>query len=217
MLPGIRGILSGLNNLRTVEFVTSITDSGSVSTTKTIAGAALGDASPDRVVICAFGSAGGAPERQILSATINGEAATILVQSISATLNIDDDLNIALFAAEVPSGTTGDIVIELSSSGADASSCGIWAARGMLSLTPVDTDWNTTMSGLTLNTEPDGFAIAACIFRSANTITWTNAAEDYDDLNLSSGASEVTDGSSLTITPTLSASSTYKAFVAATF
>lgn len=219
MLPGIGGITAGLSSVRIASYIINeYKNSGLTTPNTTFSSVSLGAASTDRAIVCVAASLGGFAQRQISSATINGVSATILVQSISATLDSDDDLNIGMFAAFVPTGTSGDIVINYSSSGYEAVSLGVWSVQGMLTLTPVATGVNTTLSGLTLATAPGGFAIAACCNKSLRTTTWSGATEDYDDTGtLSSGARATTTGANITITPTLSGVSTYSAFVAATF
>jgi hypothetical protein len=151
----------------------------------------------------------------IVSGTIGGVSATILVQVASAPVSV------ALLLAAVPTGATGTVTVNFTST-SDHHSIDVWSLSGIDSPTPIDTDSTTTSSGLTLTSVGQGVVIACIISNDGVTHTWTGATEVSDQLlgggqAASSSASGTTTSSSTVVTPTPSSAPPQRAFVAVTF
>ena len=194
------------------------------TTTYTFSSCDLGTPSDDRRVIVAahmYGSTG----RTLTSATINGVSATEL------TTDSINTANTVLIIANVPTGSTGDIVLTWSS-GCAGSAVTVWYATGLTSDTPVDASrgsGSSPTSTSALTTVAGGFiaAAATCRYNSGTTRThsWTNATEIFDlefentgtdGVSISAAYVNPTDGSSITLTDTLSVAGSV-VVVAATF
>jgi hypothetical protein len=214
MLPGLAGIPGFVGGSKAFSYQELKTDGDSLSA-YTFAAANLGTAEVGRVIIVSI-TANGNAAKTISSVTIGGVSASILVQQSNGFWAG------GIAAAVVPTGTTGDIVVNLSNT-AGAATVGVYRATGLASVTPIDTDSNTTFSGLTLTAEGGGFLIALTTHSgSGGTITWANANEDFDttvadSANRLSGASIATTSTSITVTPTAAGTPSSQVFVAATF
>lgn len=211
MLPGLAGIAGVQGILFTATYQASA-NSGTNGTSYTASAIAFGTASADRyIVVAASTEDGGA----ITSATIGGISATILVQRTSGSVTA------ALLIALVPTGTTGDVVVNFTGT-SDHHGVAVWSVTGMPSATPLDTDSNTTGSGLTLTSQVGGLVFAATAYSDAATTTWSGATEVYD-LALGSGQAQMsgasgnTSSGSVVVTPTPSAAPPQQAFIAVTF
>jgi hypothetical protein len=214
MLPGLSGI-AGINATKTTSVsYQAFQGDGAPKSSYTFSSQPFGAASSGRVVVVAIGSKIGSGSHTISSVTIGGVSASILVQRSSS------DLTGGIVAAVVPTGTTGDVVVNLSTAVAQ---CGvaIWSSTGLPGAVATDTDSNTDLSALTLNVDPGGFVIAACVNVDGQTATWSGATEVVDDIfdegEYLSAASEIIPLSSVTVQPTLSGAASPTVFVAATF
>ncbi len=183
------------------------------TTTYTFTACDIGVASTDRRVIVGAHMYGGT-SRNLSSATIAGISATEVTSDLNATAET------VLIIANVPTGTTGDIVLTWSGSCA-GSAVSVWYATGLTSDTPVATARNASLTAPTsgsLTTVDGGFIVAAATCRYGDSTTrthsWTNATEQFDaelenaggDGASISGAHIATTGSSVTVTDTFSAS-----------
>jgi len=215
MLPGLTGI-AGMGTLKpsSVAYLTQ-THSDANASTYTFSSQTLGVAASDRIII--VGVAGNDSSSSISSVTVGGVAANLIVERTGA-------LNLGIAAAAVPTGLTGNVVVEFSVS---KSSCaiGLWRATGQITTSGVASSFNSDLSELTLAAEPGGFVIAVCAnvtLDSGRTTTWAGAAEDFDaafEIGLArfSGASASTLGGTVSVQPTLSGVPLSDAFAAATF
>jgi hypothetical protein len=122
----------------------------------TYTGVDFGTEAADRYIIVAIGQRN--DSRTFTSVTIGGVTATILVQ------NVDGNTSAGIAIAAVPTGTSGDVVVNLNGT-ADSHYLGVWSATGLASPTPVDTG---TVNGqgqdagpntFNLNTDANGFVI----------------------------------------------------------
>ncbi len=150
---------------------------GTNLTTYTFAGENFGTAPADRQIIVAIGSQGaGETAESISSVTIGGVSATITVQR---TNSIVDHTISGLAIANVPTGTTGDIVITLST-GERRCGIGVYRATG-ISAIPTDTGSSIANNPtFDIDVIAGGFAIGTAGTGFFDTATWTNLTEDYD-------------------------------------
>lgn len=132
----------------------------------------IGSAAGDRYVVAVI--FGGTGAGTVSSATIGGVAATIIAQTATANM-----LG-AIIIANVPSGTTADVVVTFSASQSRAG-CGVYTITGLSSAAATDSDATTTNNAtLTLSTVAGGVIIAVCGSNNGSaTDTWTTAVEDF--------------------------------------
>jgi len=195
---------------KSVNWQTSAT-SGASGSSYTFSSQALGSAASDRYVIVSVGL--GANSATVSSMTIGGVSATSVVAASGGHHNA------SMWIANVPTGTTGDVVLTLSGS-SDRATIGVWASYGLASTTAHDTGSSTARPATdTLTTLAGGFAVGYCCNQDGGTVSWTNATERFDEVQgqVSSGADATTDGSSLSITATQTSTNTNRAAVFATF
>lgn len=199
------GFMSASGGVVTKAFNAVVNDTADLST-YTFVGASLGTAAGDRkIVVTIHGRSTNPSTRTISSVTIAGVAATAAV-SVSNTIGD----RAAVYVADVPTGTTGDIVVVFNDT---MQKCivGSYAMYGAGSSTPTATatDIASTYSqSLTIPAGGVAFAIAS-VQASAST-TWAGLTEDFDS-NISS---EVDSGASLqtaTLQSGLTVSATFTA------
>ena len=213
MLPGFAGI-AGTISPRFVTYQELKTDTVGAST-YTFSAATIGTAVAGRVVIVGvtwFNDTA----RTLSSATIGGVSASILVQTgANGTIAVGS----AIIAAVVPTGTTADVVVNMSGS-TGGCAAGVWTASGLQSAAAFATGSNTTLAALGVSTSPAGFLIAVAANDNTRTFTWTGATENYDSnydgTAVASGASIAAVGGTVTVTPTASGAAT-GCLVAASF
>lgn len=106
-------MVSATNPLPSLSFLQATEDIAN-STVYTFASQSFGAAHPSRLLACLAFFAGNGADRTLASATIGGVSATIVVQNTDTTpIN---GRTAALIQAEVPTGTSGDVVITASGS-----------------------------------------------------------------------------------------------------
>jgi len=189
-----------------ISFLQLATDTDN-DTSYTFAAQNLGTAAADRYIIVAINGTDGGVGGAIDTVTIGGVSATIVTQAAHANGQI-----VGFAIANVPTGTSGDIVVNFDHVGDTSGRCAIAAYRvdDLDSPTPVDSDsadgTGTSNASVTLTTDTDGFVIAAASGGAGThgTFAWTNVTEDFDS-NLEatvvfSGGSVETSGTSLAIT-----------------
>lgn len=176
-------------------FVTNgMTPSG--SNPYTFSGVSIGDAAGDRLVVVAIGW-GTSGTVTVSSATIGGVSASIAAQTTGTNVGI------ALIYAVVPSGTTADIVVTMSTSGSRLY-YGVWRVTGQLSTTPYDTDapagGGSASRSVTIDIPAGGFVFAASQGSDPGGVTWTNATErwDYSDFNDKNNGADTTSATLVT-------------------
>ena len=156
----------------TADFV-GATTSGADGTSYTFTDVAIGAAASDRTVVVAFG-ARSAASPNVTGVTIAGVTATIDHQAVTSG-------SLVCFAhAEVPAGTTGTVVVSLSSSAVRAG-LGVWRVTGD-AVTLSDTDSAAGTSGSVTVTIPSGGVglVSATGSLSGSVFTFTNSTEDYE-------------------------------------
>jgi hypothetical protein len=195
--------------------VSSVSEAGDATdlTAYTFSSMALGAAASDRkivVVVGAVGTVGGA--LTVSSMTVGG----VTADPVIALGNTGDtNYHCAMLQADVPTGTTGDVVVTWSKT---VQGCAAVVHRvvgaGTGDSSPSDTDSNShaTDDAVAINalTQPaDGVAIMGAFASDSTSCAWTNATEGNDQVGQSthttsdasiSGASESTP----TITATMS-------------
>lgn len=185
-----------------VAFLQTASDTTDVST-YTFAAQNLGTAAADRCIIVAVHARDtGTGAKTISSVTVNGVAAVIAVQNQAASTN---STIVGIAIAEVPTGTSGDIVVVFSEAMIRCS-VAAFAATGI-----DETAHDTGLSDATdptndLDVPAEGIAVACASFGTAGTFSWTGLTERYDaqveSASTISGASDAfaTTQSGLTIT-----------------
>ncbi|MBL6931201.1 MAG: hypothetical protein ISR46_06840, partial [Rhodospirillales bacterium] len=170
----------------TMAYVGQTVDTSTL-TTFTFSSHAIGTASPDRKVIVGISSVG--TGRWVTSMTIGGIAAKLVVRS---AMSAD---HVALWQADVPTGTTADIVVTFNTTSSHCA-IGVYEATGVGALYSTDLDITNSAAMPTSVTCPEnGFIIgvAGCTV-GTDTFSWTNLTEDFDQViagaNHYSGASD---------------------------
>lgn len=178
-------------------------------TTYTFSSCALGAAATDRrIVVGAYGRDNGGASISTTALTVGGVSATKIVEVINDS-NIKNVA--ALWVADVPTGTTGDIVVTFSTALVRAG-IGWWGITGGAGgvIDSGSSASQTASAPLTVN--PGGAVIGfSGDGASATTYTWSNITEDFEALvgttSSMSGASQASlSGGSLTPSVTLSGS-----------
>lgn len=180
-------------------------------TAYTFSGVAIGTASADRKVVVAVGTAAGvAAADGVASITVGGISATLVVQTVPP---LGDEAQVELWQADVPTGTTADIVVTWNGA---HSRCGIgvWAVTGAGTgaTDTVEDNSGTASETGTIDVPAGGVLIAAVVHGGASVIThtWTGPTERYDETiegnDAHSGASlaYATAQTGLTVTATFS-------------
>jgi len=154
-------------------------------TSFTFTGQAIGAASIDRVVLVGIALRTAGVTAGVVSCTIGGVAATILVAGRDAVTNTND---VAIAALLVPAGATGNIVVSTTVS-AVRCHIGVWALTGTEGVvTPVATGLVVVSANPVSNsllTKGGGAVVAIAIDGStgATTYTWAGPTKDFNSVN----------------------------------
>lgn len=192
-----------------ISFVDSDTNTTS-GTSLTYSAVSLGAEAADRYIIVSAAQRNAGVSRPISSATIGGVAATIIAQDESLNAGIAGN-GLGLIIALVPTGATGDIVINYSGGSVLRGSIGVWSATG---ITSTATDTATDVASpftQDLDISANGIGVGSCVTGvTSATFTWSGLTEDYDTVgvttNTQSGAS-LASASTQTISTTCTPSS----------
>jgi hypothetical protein len=161
----------------TSDFLQAATPNTTTQTTYTFASQNLGTADADRYIVVGIEARGTNSGLVVSSATIGGQSATITRQVTNATSNF----NIAaLIIAAVPSGTTGDIVINFNVA---ALRCNVkaWRLTGISGVTAADSDSSTASPpSVALDVPAGGWAVGSAVSAIATSTTWTGLTENHD-------------------------------------
>jgi hypothetical protein len=199
------------------EGVNNVIDKGN---SHTHSGLSFGSAKSDRLLIAtltydANNIAG------LGSVTIGGVPATRLVkrlynQSAGATLTPSSEI----WAASVPTGTSGSVVLNVNTSGNPwTSSVAIYAATGLRGTTPTATMSSDDVShfgtlNMSVSVQGGGFAIATAYFEGSGTATsstWTGATQTFfDAMNNSLGGEGAQSDALASVTSTQTVNTTTK-------
>lgn len=193
MLPGIMGIAGISGVVFTVEYLGVSTIEDTSITTFTFSSESLGVADSTREIYVLISHSSNGTVRTVNSSTIGGVAGTTVTQDGYGD-GSGQSLGTAIIRANVPTGTTGDIVINFSGF---CSSCAIGVVRVLSKTTNVDQASNAGTDALTpatnsanVNTTLGG-AVLACWACSdvPYDVTWTNCTEKYDGSTASATSS----------------------------
>jgi hypothetical protein len=190
---------------------------GSGNDPKTFSGMAIGTAASNRVVVAALSYSGVASDFAD-TVTIGGVSATKVIAANNGAFVAE------LWAAAVPTGTTGDVVLTgFGEGGASATACGVstYAIYDTLSATPTSSGSDTTSTfDVALGV---GAAIACYVsLDDASTVTFTNITENADthaaqagtDVHHAAACIRLDAAATVTVTPT---GGSNQAFVAASW
>lgn len=185
------------------------TDTGS-GTSFTFSGKDIGTAASNRKVVVAV-AYNSAPA--ISSMTIGGVSATVVGTSTKCEI----------WQANVPTGTTGDVVITFSGTNQRVG-IGVWAVYAAASAASQVSTSTANPPSVTSHVIPtNGCCIAvAAIQDDSNTYTWSNLTEDYDAVisggnDTHSGASTFSGYGTYTITATVSSGGNARGMVCASW
>jgi hypothetical protein len=173
-----------------ITVVNTPTVSGNDNTFSTVD---FGAAHSTRKIYCVYNTRA-TTGRTISSATIGGVAATIHVQQVRTAVGADQ--MVGIFSADVPTGTSGDVVVTLSGTPPAANRQYLGVYRVLNQTGAVD-DTDSVAAGAgsgtrTLNpTVVGGAVIAGCTNFNATDNTWTGPTENYDLENAGHAASQV--------------------------
>lgn len=150
----------GAANITAFEFIGSTTNNDN-ATTYTFSAASLGTADANRRIIVAFGARAGSNSAfSISSATIGGVSAIIAVQKNAVDDGANTDIA-ALLVADVPTGSTGDVVVTMSRGGVRAAMA-VYRVVATSALTSIDTadSSGSASASMSLDVQPSSIAIA---------------------------------------------------------
>lgn len=138
----------------------------------------LGAADSDRHIIVGITGRKAGAATTISSVTVGGVSADIVTQFSNSDTN-SDICGIAI--ANVPSGTTGDIVVTFAASLVRAAFT-VWRAVGFDFSAPLDFDTDgSTNPTVNVDVEDGGFLVATALSNNnGSTTTWTGATEQSD-------------------------------------
>jgi hypothetical protein len=193
----------------TAEYISTVEDNTN-KTTYTFAGRSLGAEGNQRKIAITVTGTGGAVDRTISSVSVAGVAGVQIVQEY---INVSSLSRVsAIFLANVPTGTTGNVVV--TGTGAFANCrIGVYAIRGLDEMKAIATNQSssssTTSRTLSLTSNEAGCAIA-CANYGSGTATWSGLTSNYDAAmggDKATGASEnFTTSGTKSITVTISSS-----------
>lgn len=166
-------------------------------TVYTFTSQSLGVADSTRKVVIEASAVGTtASSRSISTLTVGGVSATPVIAQKGTTPSTDDHYATELWQADVPTGTTGNVVVTWN---AAMSQCGIGVYR-VIGATSAANDTGSNYSATsnlladTLNIPAGGIAIAGNGTDGTATTTWVGVTEDHDGVvegdQVYSGASD---------------------------
>lgn len=173
MLP-LFSMLGGNDIKATVSLTDNSVDTTNL-TTYTFSSQTLGTAAANRkIIICVAGNGGNAGA--VSSLTVGGISATnVIAVSDGGTVQSE------IWVADVPTGTTGDVVVTFSTAKAR---CGIGVYRAIGSQSTANATASSTADPMSasLFIPYNGIGIGVAQDISTSTYTWTNLTEDYDEI-----------------------------------
>lgn len=147
-------------------------------TTYTFSSESLGAADANRyIIVGVVARKGGTTGCSITSVTIGGVSATEILDQA----NTDSNCDVAgLYIANVPTGTTGDVVVTFGETMV-RSAIGLWRAVNIDSPTPTDFSASTASDPTyNIDVSAGGFAVGMCISNSNSSATWSGVTENFD-------------------------------------
>lgn len=132
MLPGLSAIGGFVGRLLAYTYSGFLEETAGVSNTWTFSAVDFGAADSTRCIVVSI-TANGSTAKTVTSVTIGGVSATIIKQQSSS------DWTGAIAAAIVPSGASGDVVVNLSGNSASCT-IGVYRILGLSSAAGIDSD-----------------------------------------------------------------------------
>lgn len=161
----------------TVSFVTTVKDVVD-RVTYTFTGVSLGAAASDRKVVVAIS---GRPNAETVSTvTIQGITATNVVN----TTAVETDGQAGLWQADVPTGTTGNIVVTFSGVGSEYCGVGVFRVIGAATAahaTAKQIDTEPSTNTITIPANGVCISMRGDTAASSEPYGWTNLTEKYDE------------------------------------
>ena len=165
-----------------ISFLASNSSTTNTTSSYTFSSQSLGTAASDRkIFVCASMSAHTVATLAFGTVTIGGVTAT---QLIASNADPTDNMHpMAIFVADVPSGTTGDIVLNVASG--HSANCGIGIYRATACGEMFDSGSavgaGSSSKSVTVQTPKGGFVLLHGNSNNEDTrVTLTNVTEDYD-------------------------------------
>lgn len=148
MIPGAFPIIAG-KPPATMTLTDTSTNTSS-SNTHTHSSMSFGDADPSRYMVIA------------IAATISSLLTSVTIGGITATLIDVSGTQCYLYGADVPTGTSGSVVLTVASPGFGQSVVALYSLINLVSTTATDTDTNSTSPVATsVSANGGGFVLAA--------------------------------------------------------
>ena len=158
-------------------YITSVADTAD-ATGYTFTGQSLGTAAADREVVVAVQSRTGGTSITVSSLTVGGISATLEVRTANTASGYT---LIEIWRAPVPTGTTGDVVVNFTGGTALRCAIDIYKLTGRSSTFATSSTGASNGGTLSLNVAANGAVIAAAASASATSaFTWTGVTERYD-------------------------------------
>lgn len=208
----------GSSSGKSFAYSTSAIEEVDTSTPVTFSSIAIGTAASDRRVHVAVHFRGNGNGRALDTVTIGGVTATVNVNGGSDGTRAF----VAICTANVPTGTTADVVVAWTGGTSSAVAIGVWYSYGLTSSVANSTSTSTAdPASATLTTLSGGFAISAAQYSDdSGNFTWTSLDKRYDgsanDIAYS-GSSIGTTGATITPDVNYSGSDTNRRCVGASF
>ena len=157
--------------------LTASASSNSDASSYTFSAQAIGAAASDRYVLVGI-AARNSSDVALNSVSIGGVSATSVVSATASGSRA------AFYIANVPTGTTGDVVVTFASTMLRCA-IGVWRVDGLTSTTPTDSTTNTTDPfAANINISAGGAAFGLAYTNGAQTsISWTNLTSDASIFN----------------------------------
>lgn len=184
------------------EFIGCSVDDSNLTTYNGFTTQAIGTAGVNRQLLIGVGAEDSATNFSISGVTVDGVAATELVDTVTRTTS---SLSVSgIYIINWPSGTTADIQPTFSEAVTGAGIC-VWAVYGRVGLTATataaDFDGTSQLITCSANTSANGFAVAmSASSADLQTTTWTGLTKRLDH----NGAGDFTRSVADAYTPTAS-------------
>jgi hypothetical protein len=149
-------------------------------TTYTFSSQALGTASADRKIIVGV-STNSTPGRTVSTLTVGGVSATLVARQTSS----NGEEMLEMWEAEVPTGTTGDVVVTWSTA-CDRCGIGLHSVYGAATLYADVYSDNADPMNASINVPAGGIVVGCAGWSAVGSATWTGVTETYDE-NLEAG------------------------------
>lgn len=150
-------------------------------TTQTVTGVSVGTATADRLVVAAFGTSGG-PSNSSATATIAGNAATKIVESVGS-----DSTILSIFSYGLSSGTSATFAVTYNTSAITWTTLNVWAIYNANHTATAYFDSNADVGTGTIDISASGCALSGAVTVSSGgaTYTWVGLTEDQETSSVS--------------------------------